>query len=176
MPDETLPARRPRPVLIPARLSDDGTWLPRLRKFIGAYLVVHTVLALWSGYRAWVQVFDLQLVTPPSLATGVTVRADALISARTHVLVWLELRQGTRVDTLSALTIPGNWDGGYDPRPRRGSLRVFLGPHALDAFAPGPAQLRATALGRSQWLRTPPPTVRETTVIIVRHDPRPTTP
>ena len=173
MPDEAIaPVRRPRPVLLPTQLSDDGPWLPRLRKLILAALCVHVTLALVSGYRAWVQVFDLALVAPARLAPGTTVRADALISARTHVRVWLELRQGDRVDTLGAHTIPGNRDGGYDPRPRRGSLRVLLGPHALDGFAPGPARLRATALGRSQWLRTPPPTIREVDVELA---PAPTT-
>ena len=31
----------------------------------------------------------------------------------------------------------------------------------LERFRPGPATLRATGLGSSQWLRVPPPEVRE---------------
>jgi hypothetical protein len=54
-----------------------------------------------------------------------------------------------------------------DPRPWRGSLRVVLGPGALAGFTSGPAQLRATATGRPQWTRLPPPTVRETAVMLV---------
>jgi hypothetical protein len=36
----------------------------------------------------------------------------------------------------------------------------------LARFEPGTATLRATAVGRPQWLRVPPPTVREQPVII----------
>ena len=41
-----------------------------------------------------------------------------------------------------------------------------LTPTMLDGFEPGTAMLRATAVGRSQWLRIPPPTVREQPVRI----------
>jgi hypothetical protein len=43
-----------------------------------------------------------------------------------------------------------------------------LTPALLASFAPGPAELRAVAVGRSQWLRVPPPTVAAVTVVLER--------
>jgi hypothetical protein len=38
----------------------------------------------------------------------------------------------------------------------------------LSDFEPGAATLRASAVGRPQWLRVPPPTIREQSVSIER--------
>jgi hypothetical protein len=45
---------------------------------------------------------------------------------------------------------------------------VVLAPEQLARFLSGPATVRATATGRRQWLRLPPPTVREAAVDIRR--------
>jgi len=174
MPDETLPARRPRPVLIPARLSDDGIWLPRVRRMLIALFAVHVVLAIMAGPRFWWQVYDMRVTTPARLARGEMIRADIVTSGRTTVDLTVALWQGARVDTLGHLRVPGNWNS-YDPRLRRGTLRLVMGRGALAGFAAGPALLRVTAVGRPQLMRLPPPTVRETTVNVVPGDPRPST-
>ena len=48
------------------------------------------------------------------------------------------------------------------------SLSVTLTPAMLSEFDPGPATLRASAVGRPQWLRVPPPSIREQAVSIGR--------
>ena len=45
---------------------------------------------------------------------------------------------------------------------------VEIEPQMLAEFDPGPAVLRASAVGRPQWLRVPPPTIREMAVTISR--------
>jgi hypothetical protein len=61
----------------------------------------------------------------------------------------------------------------YDPRFRRGSLSVVLTPELLGCFRPGAALLRATARGRPQSMRAPPPAVRELPVEIRPQPPTP---
>lgn len=89
-------------------------------------------------------------------------------SGRTYADVRLELRQGVHSETLAMQTVPGNEYGFFDPRTQRASQTVMLTPELLSRFAAGAAQLRATAHGRSQWTRTPPPVVRELDVEIER--------
>jgi hypothetical protein len=165
MPDETLRPRRLGPLIDP-RLGDEGRLLRLLRRGSAVVLGVTAVSAMASGVRAWWQVYDLELHAPHAVAAGTRLRADAVSSGRTYTTVVIELAQGDRVDTLATLIDPGNGDGALDPRPRRLSLRTTITEATLAHFAPGPARLRATALGRSQWLRVPPPTVREADVLI----------
>jgi hypothetical protein len=69
---------------------------------------------------------------------------------------------------LAVQQVRGNDWASFDPRPRRASQRVLLTPEQLARFPDGPATVRATATGRPQWLRLPPPTVREAAVEIRR--------
>ena len=122
-----------------------------------------------SSYRAWVQIKSLTLsTTNTTLTPGVVVRSDLESWARTESDARIELVQGSRVAMLGEVYLPRNHEPVFDPRPRRGSVVVTLTPEALAEFTTGPATLRASALGRPQWLRTPPPTVREQPVSIVR--------
>jgi hypothetical protein len=66
--------------------------------------------------------------------------------------------------------VPKNRDAATDPRPRRDSLAVVLTPELLEGFRVGPVLVRAVARGRPQWLREPPPTVREAALKIQRPD------
>jgi hypothetical protein len=131
-----------------------------------AVFVVALPLALFSGYRAIVQVYDLTIVPLSILAPGDTIKTKVTTSGRAFVDVTLDLRQGTMVDTLGAIRVPGNWDLTLDPRPHPDSLLVVVTPAMLERFATGPATLRATAVGRAQWLRVPPPTVRDMAIRI----------
>jgi hypothetical protein len=127
------------------------------------------VTALASGYRAYFQVYSLELrVDEPVLRPGSVVSTDVSASGRTTVGVRVELVQGARAETLAVHQLPGNVWASFDPRPRKGSHAVTLTPEALARFAEGPATLRATATGRPQWTRLPPPTVREAAVEIRR--------
>ena len=69
---------------------------------------------------------------------------------------------------LGEVYLPRNREPVFDPRPQHGSVVVTLTREMLAPLENGPAILRASALGRPQWLRTPPPTIREQPVTIAR--------
>ena len=122
-----------------------------------------------SGYRAGVQIKELTLsTTSATLAPGVVVQSNLVSWARVESDARIELVQGKRVEMLGEVYLPRNHEPVFDPRPRRGSVVVTLTPTMLARFEPGTATLRATAVGRPQWLRVPPPTVREQPVTIER--------
>lgn len=89
-------------------------------------------------------------------------------SGRTTIDVRVELIQAGHSETLAVQQVRGNDWASFDPRPRRASQSVVLTPDQLARFLPAPAAVRATATGRRQWLRLPPPTVREAAVEIQR--------
>jgi hypothetical protein len=90
----------------------------------------------------------------------------ATTSGRTTVDVELELLQGTRTEKLGVLHIPGHRDGAMDFRPIHASRTVSVPDSVLRRFERGPAVLRATANGRSQWLRVPPPVIKDLSVTV----------
>jgi hypothetical protein len=138
-----------------------------LRWIILPLVAVHITLASWAGYRAIVQVFSLDLVVAsPVLHGGSTVGYRVISSGRVPVTVRLELIQAAHAETLSVKRVQTSFEPAYDPIPKRGSQSIALGPEQLARFASGPAIVRATAIGSPQWLRTPPPTVREVPVTI----------
>ena len=135
------------------------------RLVIGAVLVLYVIPGLFSSYRAWVQIHSLDLaVAGREIRPGDTIRVNAVSWARTWVYVDLFLIQGTRTDTLATHEIARNRNPSIDPRWRRDSMTVVITPALLAGFAPGPAIIRAKAEGGPQWLRTPPPLVRERSV------------
>jgi hypothetical protein len=145
----------------------EPAWRRRVRWVVGIFIGVHVLLAMISGYRAIVQVYELRIVNPPAtIEAGSRVEAAVVTSGRATVAVRLELVQGRESRLLGVRDVRGNRDGAYDPRPRRGSLAVTVSSGMLNGAAEGPALLRATATGRSQWLRVPPPTVTNVPVVI----------
>jgi hypothetical protein len=131
-------------------------------------LVTYFVPGLFSSYRAWVQVRSLDLIVPSrELRSGDTIRVRTVSWARTWVDVDLLLVQGARVDTLGYHQIPKNHNASIDPRWRRDSIIVVLSAPLLTGYDRGPATVRAVAIGGPQWLRTPPPLVRETVVQLI---------
>ena len=125
------------------------------------------LLGMVSAYRAWVQVRLLELKTAETiLRSGATVETEVVSSGRNRVEVRLELIQGTYSETLGILNVRGNEVAFFDPRSRHATQRVTIDTDVLTRFQSGEAQLRATAFGRPQWGRTPPPVVRELRVEI----------
>jgi hypothetical protein len=57
----------------------------------------------------------------------------------------------------------------FDPRSQQKSQTMVATNDQLRTFDPGPAIIRATATGRPQWTRLPPPTVIEKSVEIHRN-------
>lgn len=150
------------------RTQDPGAhrWLKRVTIVV---LAVWLPSAAFSGFRAIVQVYDLDVrISGAAIRPGTLIEADVVTSGRTHADVLVELRQGTAIDTVGSVFVPGNSDGALDPRPCRGTLRVVLTEDHIRKLAPGPVTVRATAVGRSQWMRTPPPTITELPATVSR--------
>ena len=140
-----------------------GRWIRWL--VIGVVLVTYVLPGLFSSYRAWVQIRSLDLIVPRrDLRVGDTIRVKTVSWARTWVDVDLVLTQGNRIDTLATHEIEKNHNASIDPRWRRDSMVVVLTPALLAGYNPGAATLRAHAIGGPQWLRTPPPLIRESHV------------
>ena len=119
------------------------------------------LLALASSYRAWFQVYSLDLlVSDAALRAGDSVRVNIVTSGRTYVSVRLELEQPGGAMLLASQVVPKNRDGAMDPRYRRSTMTFTFG-RDLTQKIDGDGLLRATAVGRPQWMRTPPPTVKE---------------
>ena len=134
-------------------------------------LAVFLIIAMVSGYRAYFQVRSLDLRTSePILRSGSTIRTTVVSYGRTFVAVRLELIQGTHSEVLAVQHVPKNEWALFDPRTQRATQTVVLTPELLARFQAGPAQLRATARGRPQWMRVPPPILRELAVEI-QHEP-----
>jgi hypothetical protein len=151
-----------------------------LKRLCLVVLSTYLVIGLISAYRAWYQVKSLDLrlqgfdsVVRPNDVRGESIvgvmhgsvfEADLVSYARTHIDVRLELVQGAKSETLAFETLPGNQWGFWDPRTRQRSFKTVLTEEVLNHFQPGRAKLRATAIGRHQWMRLPPPVVREIAV------------
>ena len=140
-------------------------WVRRLCIFL---LAIYTVPGLFSAYRAWVQIRSLELIVPrKELHSGDVIRVHTVSWARTYVYVDLLLVQGSHADTLATHEISRNVNASQDPRWRRDSIALVVTPALLSRYDSGAATIRVTAEGGPQWLRTPPPLIRETPVQLV---------
>ena len=139
------------------------------KRVLLASIVVQLPIGAMSSYRAWVQIKALTLSTTSStLASGVVVQSELVSWARTESDARIELVQGGHVEMLGEVYVSRNHEPVFDPRPRSGSVVVTLTPEMLAGFDAGAATLRASAVGRPQWLRVPPPTIREQPVTIAK--------
>jgi hypothetical protein len=138
-----------------------------LRWVFTPVLVVFAVLASISGYRAIVQVYGVDLEVPREpLSSGSVVSTRVASSGRVHVTLLLEIVQGTRAETLGVKVVPKSRTASLGPRTQRGAISVALTPAHLARLEAGSAIVRAIGLGGMQWLRTPPPVVREDVVVV----------
>jgi hypothetical protein len=150
-------------------LSRETRPIALLKRAVLVLLAFCFVTALTSGYRAYYQVRSLELhLTEPTLRRGSVVQVEVVGSGRTTIDVRVELIQGEHSETLAVHQMRGNEWASFDPRPRRASPSVVVTPEQLALFTDGAAKVRATATGRPQWTRLPPPTVREVEVEIRR--------
>jgi hypothetical protein len=138
-------------------------WLKRVfRVVIFALLAIGIV----SSYRAYVQVRSLELSVPRLLSAGSVVKTEVVGSGRTMVDVEVDLIQGAHSERLLKLHLSGNELAFFDPRTQHASDSITLTSETLSKFQPGAARLRSVATGRHQWMRLPPPTIRELEVEI----------
>ena len=150
------------------RLSQEWIGFTILRRVTIAFLVVHFSLSTVSGYRAIVQVYDVDIeLTSPVLRPGSQVAVRVVTSGRNPVDARLELVQAGRADTIATLRVRANSGAFQDPRPQRAVLRAMIPADVFQHFTPGEASLRAVAEGRSQWLRIPPPEVRQRPIALL---------
>jgi len=133
-------------------------WLKRVFVVV---IVVLVVIGIVSSHRAYFQVRSLELSAPKSLSIGSVVEAAVVGSGRTMVDVDVDLIQGPRITRLFNLHLSGNELAFFDPRTQHASGRFVLTLETFASFQTGPARLRSVATGRPQWMRLPPPTIRE---------------
>ncbi len=153
-----------------AKRALEGSRLYRIvLRVVVLITLVNLAFGAWSAYRAWVQVrrLDLQVLSA-NLRPGIPAVVQVVTSGRTPVDVRLELVQGSHEEMLATLRVMPSHDGFYDPRTRQGTMSPLFTAEFLAKFQPGPAVLRATAVGRPQWLRTPAPLVQEVPVVVMQ--------
>jgi len=138
-----------------------------LRWVVGPLVAVHIVLATISGYRAIVQIYRVDLAVSESvLRPGTSISFSYVSSARVPTDAEVELIQGTTKRSLATAELPANVNKSYDPRSKKAARTFALSSDALAGSSPGSAVVRVTAYGNMQWLRTPPPVVKEIPVTI----------
>ena len=143
------------------------------RRFGMALAGTFAFFAAISGYRAIVQIYRVDLQAPDTLRVGSQVALSVTTSGRVIGTATLVIVQGNRLDTLHWHRVRNNHIGTFisqslNPFPVHDSVTVSIAAANLAKFEPGPATLRAIGLGGSQWLRVPPPTIRERPVVLVR--------
>lgn len=143
------------------------------RRFGIALAATFAFFAAISGYRAIVQIYRVDLQAPDTLRAGSQVALAVTTSGRVIATSTLVLIQGNRLDTLESHGVRNNHIGTFisqslNPFPVHDSVMVSIAAADLEKFEPGAATLRAIGLGGSQWLRVPPPTIRERPVVLVR--------
>jgi hypothetical protein len=154
-------------------LTIRDAWPIRWLKLVFVAVVVALLaIGMVSAHRAYFQIRDLEVDAPDLLTEGSVVRTSVVSSGRTACDVVVELIQGAHSETLLKLHNNGNELGFFDPRAQHDSSSVTLTKETLSSFQPGTARLRAVAIGRHQWFRLPPPTVRELDVVIVKRSGR----
>jgi hypothetical protein len=149
----------------------DRTKSPRLFRVVQRVLIIvaliYAALGIWSAYSAWVQVRKLDVtVASANLRPGMPAIVHVVSSGRTFVTVRLELSQGTHSETLAELRVAPNHWSVFDPRARPATMTPSFTAEFLAHFQPGQAMLRVIGTGGPQWLRTPPPVIRELPVVV----------
>lgn len=130
-------------------------------------VLLYVAVGVWSLYRAWFQVRTLDLrVISETIRPGIPAVVEVVTSGVAAADVRLELVQGTHSEMLATLRVVPTRNPFFNPRTRQGTMMPAFTPDFLAHFQPGPAIVRATAVGRRMWLRTPDPTVKEIPVVI----------
>jgi hypothetical protein len=124
-------------------------------------LVPFLTLGPVAAHRAYFQVRALGLEVPAVIEPGATVRATATYSGRTTGRIIVELVQGTAAETLASSRVPANRLRFWDPRAVEYVVIAHVTAERLSRFSAGPAVVRVTGHGAGQWMRVPPPEIRE---------------
>ncbi|HXI22499.1 MAG TPA: hypothetical protein VNG71_01390 [Pyrinomonadaceae bacterium] len=142
-------------------------WVTVMKRVCIPLLALYLIIGAISAYRAWYQVRRLDLSVPTSaLRPGAAVNYSVVSYARTTLDVRVELIQGTHSELIGTLFLRGNEWGFFDPRNKSAAKTTLVPTDILSRFDEGDAIVRATAIGREQWTRLPPPVIREVPITI----------
>jgi hypothetical protein len=148
------------------RVIAEPRWLTLLKRCLLLIVAFHLLVGLLSSYRAYYQIHSLDIFSDQVLQAGSVVQTKVVTYGRSFADVKLELIQDGLAVTLHEQRVAANEFGFYDPRTQKAEFSISMTPQTLARLTPGPALLRATAVGRHQWMRLPPPVVREMPVEI----------
>jgi hypothetical protein len=137
-------------------------WLVFLKRACVVVAGVYFVIGMIALYRAVTQIHSLELQSDVVLHSGSAVTATVVSYARVPIDLRIELIQDDHTEVVAVQQVQKNEWSLLDPRT------TFLTDGLLERFESGQAILRATATGRLQFDRLPPPMVREVIVDIQR--------
>ena len=152
-----------------SRPTRETRWLVILKRTCVVVVICYLVLGMIAFYRAVTQIHSLEIQSAGTLHTGSAVTARVVSYARTPIDVRIELIQDARSEIVAVQRVQKNEWALLDPRTREATQTAVLTDDLLSRFADGKAVLRATAIGRLQFGRLPPPLVRELPVNIQRN-------
>jgi len=143
-------------------------WLVFLKRACVIVAGVYFVIGMIALYRAVTQIHSLELQSDVVLHSGSAVTATVVSYARVPIDLRIELIQDDHTEVVAVQQVQKNEWSLLDPRTREATQTTFLTDGLLERFESGQAILRATATGRLQFDRLPPPMVREVIVHIQR--------
>jgi len=140
-----------------------------LKRVFTMVVSVYLVIGMISAYRAFYQVRSVEIQSADVLQSGSAITTSVVSYARGAVDVRVELVQDDHAAPIATFRVHGNEWALFDPRTQHGSQTNVLTADVIEQFANGKAIVRATAIGRPQWGRLPPPLIRER-VVNIQHD------
>ena len=143
-------------------------WLKILKRAGLVVVSVYVVIGLIALYRAMTQIHSLEIKSEGIVRSGSAITSTVVSYARVPIDVRIELVQGAHTEVVAVQRVQKNEWAFLDPRTREAAQTAILTDDLLGRFAGGKAIVRATAIGRQQFGRLPPPMVREVSVNIQR--------
>jgi hypothetical protein len=151
------------------RTMPEMRWLLILKRVCIVLAVFYLAIGMIALYRAITQIHSVEIQADAVVRSGSAVSATVVSYARTPIDVRIELVQDEHSEIVAGQRVQKNEWALLDPRTREATQTAVLTDDLLKRFAGGKAILRATATGRLQFGRLPPPVVREQTVDIQRN-------
>ena len=143
-------------------------WLVLLKRAGLVAVSVYLAIGLIALYRAMTQIRSLEVKSEGIVRGGSAITSTVVSYARVPIDVRIELVQDAHTELVAVQRVQKNEWAFLDPRTREVTQTAILTDDLLGRFAGGKAIVRATALGRQQFGRVPPPMVREVSVNIQR--------
>lgn len=143
-------------------------WLVLLKRAGLVAVSVYLAIGMIALFRAVTQIHSLDLQSDGIVRSGSAITSTVVSYARVPIDVRIELVQDAHTEIVAVQRVQKNAWALLDPRTREATQTAVLTDDLLGRFAGGKAIVRATASGRQQFGRVPPPMVREVTVNIRR--------